>query len=1506
MKNSRSSDLLELSWTAPALLWPFAVFTLGSLLTLALSFLTHKSIDAAAQADFHRLSDRAVVEISARFHKPVYGLNGARGMYAASKKVSRADFQAYVDSRDMPKEFPGVRSFGFIRHVERSKLPAFLESTRKDGSPGFSVRQLDDKSWNDLFVIEFIEPLNLNKAARGLDVGSEAMRRAAAMKAIDTGAATITGAITLVQDERRTQGVLLFVPVYATGSTLTSPEERRSALRGVLYAPIIMDELLADMPDVKSGQLDFELYDSKMGAPLGTLMFDADDHVAKNAAVGKSSAADRNFSLKRPLVIEGRDLTVSMNSTAQFDAAIDHSKVIMVLIAGELLSALLAFILYQQATARQKAQVLAESMTTDLDNLAQVVKRTGNSVTICDTAGRITWVNKGFTTMTGYTLDEALGRTAGELIGSPNADPQAVKTIRAASLAGEPCRLEILNRSKSGIDYWIDTEIQPQFDADGALKGFMEIGTDVTANKRAQAQLESALRDSSALLGTLDMHAIISMADRDGNITEVNEAFCEISGFGRNDLIGKNHRIVKSSVQGPEFWDQMWADISSGKSWRGQICNQSKDGFPYWVDTFIAPFLDNDGFIEKYISIRIDITEAKEVERSLALERKRLNVILDSLGEGVYTLDPSGKCNYLNAEAERLLGWSVEELQGRPIHDIIHHHKPNGDALPSAECPIYLAMHNDKNYRSNDEMFFRKDGSGFPVSMTGSPLVFEGKKLGSVAVFSDVTQAKQLQSQLEAAKVAAEVASSAKSQFLANMSHEIRTPMNAILGMLKLLVATDLNARQSDYAGKAESSAKSLLGLLNDILDFSKIEAGKLELDLQPFSMERLLRDLSVIVSSNLGQKPVEVLFDLDAYLPTQLIGDSMRLQQVLINLSGNAVKFTERGEIIIQVKVVKQAAKNATLRISVKDSGIGISPENQKRLFSDFSQAEASTTRRFGGTGLGLSICKRLVNIMGGNLLVDSAVGKGSTFYFEVEFPVAQFVSEEPGKLTRRDTQSMRVLVVDDNAMARDLIASMAMSLGWKVDVAQGGGEALQLVSQPGNEYQAIFMDWDMPGMDGWETIERVRAALNGKAAPITVMVTASGREALSQRSAQEQALLNAFLVKPITASMLREVVFDAREGRSNLRSKAREAKDQTKRLNGMRILLVEDNVINQQVAGELLIAEGALLEIADNGLLGVTAVSQSISEVPFDVVLMDLQMPVMDGFEATRSIRQELGVTELPIVAMTANAMASDREACLSAGMNDHVGKPFDMNNLVQVLLQVSGYRAPDGGSVSETGDAVVPCPPSNLDGSEIDVAGALARMSGMRTLYTRLIGDFINALDGAVAEFERLISIPSLIEASRHAHTIKGTAATLGATRLAQIASTLESLCKTEHQSDVLLKQSPVLTEVVRSTQAALRQVFESMQPALTEVVTVREGLEIVSVAEIDSAMQAVKELTELLNNSDMLALQRLADLREVLAAVGPELLEALEAAMQGLDFEAAQKVCQEIADSLDTAM
>ncbi|WP_138513420.1 response regulator [Rhodoferax bucti] len=529
------------------------------------------------------------------------------------------------------------------------------------------------------------------------------------------------------------------------------------------------------------------------------------------------------------------------------------------------------------------------------------------------------------------------------------------------------------------------------------------------------------------------------------------------------------------------------------------------------------------------------------------------------------------------------------------------------------------------------------------------------------------------------ARVTAEQASLAKSQFLANMSHELRTPMNAILGMLQLLDGTELNDKQRGYTHNTASAARSLLSLLNDILDFSKVEAGKMTLDPRPFRTDQLLRDLSVILSANVGSKTIEVLFDVDPAVPHAVVGDDMRLQQVLINLGGNAVKFTEKGEVVIRLRLKATNGDRAFVEFAVSDTGIGIAPENQAHIFSGFSQAEASTTRRFGGTGLGLAICQRLVGLMGGTLQLHSTPGEGSNFFFTIPLqlaPPVELVSP------RHPLLAQRALVVDDNLVARTLLATMARSLGWEVDVADSGPEALRQVQarrEAGAPYQVIFMDWRMPEWDGWETTRRIREAtqVNG---PLILMVSANGRAMMAERTADEQALLNGFLVKPVTASMLLDAVMDAQAASATAATGANPAAPQTlakpQRLQGMKLLVVEDNKINQLVAKGLLKQEGADITLADNGRIAVDLLTAQPEA--FDAVLMDVQMPVMDGYEATRTLRALPGFAELPVIAMTANAMASDREACLAAGMNDHVGKPFEIDHLVATLRHFTGRPA------------------------------------------------------------------------------------------------------------------------------------------------------------------------------------------------------------------------------------
>jgi signal transduction histidine kinase/DNA-binding response OmpR family regulator len=763
----------------------------------------------------------------------------------------------------------------------------------------------------------------------------------------------------------------------------------------------------------------------------------------------------------------------------------------------------------------------------------------------------------------------------------------------------------------------------------------------------------------------------------------------------------------------------------------------------------------------------------------------------------------------------------------------------------------------------------------------------------------DLAQQERDEADLRRAKENAEQATRTKGQFLANMSHELRTPMNAILGMLQLLHATELTSRQLDYAEKSERAAKSLLGLLNDILDFSKMDAGKMEVEAQPFEMERLMRELSVILSANLRGKAIEVLFDLDPQLPPVLVGDAMRLQQVLINLSSNAVKFTPAGEVVIRLQVLKRCADVVHLRVAVQDTGIGLALENQQRIFEDFSQAEASTTRRFGGTGLGLSISKRLLDLMGAKLELVSELGRGSTFFFDITLPVAS-ASLPLAQESPQSHPPYRVLIVDDHPTSLAIMGHMASALGWSCSLAASGPEALTLLAQQHKSAQppfdAICVDWEMPGMDGWETLAHIKAALHTAAAsgnaPVLLMVTANGRDLLASRSAPEQAMLHAFLVKPVTAALLKEAVHAARTGRSNVRASKRALHAPPGRLLGMRVLVVEDNQINQQVASELLRAEGAEVQLADNGQLGVDAISQALQ--PFDAVLMDLQMPVMDGFAATHYIRQQLGLTQLPVIAMTANAMASDREECLAAGMNEHVGKPFDLPHLVQVLLQQTG-RAMHGPTAVVT---LAVAPSAAAEPPAFDFDGARERMGGDQHLFENVLHSFVAEAQAAPDRLEALLDGRERDAAMRFLHTIKGLAATVGALQLSEAARATEAA--------LMAGATPAHMDPLRSSlRAASRHSCQQIERLLNahppSSLPDRQG---VPGATLDAAAMAAQlhSLQGLLAQRDMGALEAFERLRRSAGGRLQEPLLQLGLAISELDFERACTACMVCAEVL----
>jgi len=905
----------------------------------------------------------------------------------------------------------------------------------------------------------------------------------------------------------------------------------------------------------------------------------------------------------------------------------------------------------------------------------------------------------------------------------------------------------------------------------------------------------------------------------------------------------------------------------------------------------------------------------ERANRAFAGANRRLNLILQSASEGICGVDRDERITFANPAACAMTGYGHDELLGRSLHALLHHTRADGTPSPTIDCPVFEVLRTGESRAGVDDIYWRKDGSSFPVEFAASPMVEDGRVEGAVVVFHEIAERKRAEEALRQAKAAAEAASRAKSEFLANMSHEIRTPMNAILGLVHLQQQTELTARQRDYAQKIRMSAQSLLGILNDILDFSKVEAGKLELERVEFRLDDLLQNLAVIVGTAAQDKDIEVLFSVGPEVPVDLVGDPLRLQQVLINLAGNAIKFTDAGEVVVSVRAVEVTEEKAKLTFSIRDTGIGIDAEHKERLFQAFSQADSSTTRRYGGTGLGLAICTRLVMLMGGTMDVESEPGKGSDFHFTAVFGRSARAPERPAR-SRAVPRDLSVLVVDDNATAREVLGELVTSFGWRVQSCDSGADAiaeLERATAAGRPYDIVLMDWKMPGMDGIETSRRIREDGLVKA-PVIIVVSAFGRERVGAMS--EDVGVGGSLVKPVTASALLDAVTNAyamADGEdADVQSTAPVRSPNGRPLAGRRLLLVEDNSISQEVAREILERAGARVTPAGNGLEAIARVDEA--DPPFDLVLMDVQMPEMDGFEATRQLRGRPAGRDLPIIAMTASALPTDKQRCLDGGMDDHIAKPIDVDELFAVLARwigqpvmgatafpvpVSVPKAPCRPSAVRVPGAAAPASgalPSDLPG--IDIKDALHRLDNDVDLFRKFVGDFAQAYGGVVETVAAALAEGDLPRAKAVGHELKSLAGNIGARRLSATADAVQ-IAAYRGDAQAVEEQLPILRAEMAAVLESAARLAEGPAGDAGGPPDAHHG----RTFDRTAIEPMLDRFAQLLRDSNFAAAEEFAMLSPALADwIDPAAMKALSGAVDSLDFPKAHGILRRIAHDL----
>ncbi len=1401
-----------------------------------------------------------------------YPLLAIRGLVVAhgDDSISRRVFKTYAMSRNLGSEFPSARGFGFIRRVARKNEAEFLTQARQDDMPDFAIKEFASHD-GDRYIIQYIEPIYRNLRVFGLDIASEKNQRIAAQQAMQTGSAVITAPITLAQSSGLPlRAFLMLLPVYHLTMPLDNAEQREAATFGWTFAPIVIDEVLQHA-DINNKQIALQITDVSPNETQNVFY--------TATAFADETTVLNNVTIKR--VVLGRTWQFELRALPLFYQY--HERLSPLWIASFIIfcTLLLSVLLYAYLSYRQRS--LHDSI--EHGRLAAIVESSNDAILSIDLNGIITSWNRAADLLFDFPATDAIGKSVASLVVPEeliHEDEEFLRNIRRGEFVP---RYTTVRKKRNGQRIDVSITVSPIRDKYGNIVSAAKTIIDITEQKRSQELFQLTIEAVPDAIITVDNNNLITL---------VNQKTVNLLGYEKSELLGQNISLLIPV----RYRERHWAHMQHFHAYPmfrpmgavGQslfvLC---KDGHEVPVEIQLSPIhTANEKFTLASI---VDIRLQKELQAEVQTTMARMKMAINALNVGIWVWRLDNNELIWDERMYELYGLSESLHKTNLNYDFwcsrVHPddredtaHKALGQVAgtSSFDTEFRIVLDNGDIHHIRAASLLELDEAGNPVQIVGVNLDITAIKTAETRIRElnekrtaelqalNASLERQVAVRTEELRQAVEVAkqaNAAKSEFLANMSHEIRSPMNAILGLAYLLQKHDLSNAERDMVDKIDKAGRSLLVIINECLDFSKIEANLLTIEQMPFRLSHVLDNVASIMSNSLDEKTVELCI---APLPTRadyLRGDPIRLEQILINLASNAIKFTETGEVVVEVQAVDSvlASNQIRLRFSVRDTGIGISPEQQESIFHPFIQANNSTTRLYGGTGLGLSISRRLVELMGGTLQLKSQVGVGSEFFFELTLAISDTSNDLISAFSHQ-----RVLIVDDSAIARQLLEATVISLGWDAYTVDSGEKALQILAQRGRNYfDLLLLDWRMPKVDGIQLVTRIQDQL-GKHCPIVLMTTAYDRSILLKQPGSE--LVDNIICKPVTSSSLFNAVLEVKNRRGELLSSGNKQRLDGEKLVGLNLLVVDDSEINRDVARQILMGEGAKVEVAEHGRVAIDLLMSMPDH--FHIVLMDVQMPVMDGYTATRQIRALPELKHLPIIALTAGAFKNQHLAALEAGMDAFIAKPFDVDELVACVVRLARHRQ-NGAVIPE---AISPTQSIAFDTIPlIDVEHGLKKWRSIE-VYQQHLRLFLQQHAQDAEQINNELSNGNKTVAMAITHKLLGVT---GALSLKRVARLVEEIGDTEELS---IHLAPILSE----TFDAIKTYLNSETPQETGQTTVE-----------DTNISVIAELKQLITTLDSDNPKFIEPQLSILSGKLPrELFDKILIAVENFDFRGAEAI------------